>query len=280
MARIRSIHPGLFTDEVFVSLSADAQVFLLGLWTEADDHGVFEWKPMTLRMRLRPTKDGPAEPLLAEIAATQAIKQFEIGGRQYGAIRNFRKYQRPKKPNAIHPITDEIRTYVALTAVSSELSEVEEAKVLPEARPSTEIAPQMEDGGGRREEISTVEAKASTGGSPAGVVVDFPGKPASDKPDWWPRRDRYGRVLGETTDKVLYQVGKAVLGSSAGGQITKLRKLHPYRFDLRAAIELLLRADDTAEPPAWFAKALKNAELDEPLDPKHVVFPENIYGER
>jgi len=130
-----------------------------------------------------------------------------------------------------------------------------------------------------RTETDTVEDKSSTG-EVAGVVVDFPGKPASDKPDWWPRRDRYGRVLGETTDKVLYQVGKAVLGNSAGGQITKLRKLHPYRFDLRAAIELLLRADDTAEPQAWFATALKNAEIDEPLDPKHVVFPENIYGER
>ena len=31
MARIRSIHPGLFTDEKFVVLSEPAQVFFMGL---------------------------------------------------------------------------------------------------------------------------------------------------------------------------------------------------------------------------------------------------------
>ncbi len=73
MARIRSIHPGLFTDEAFVSLTADAQVFLMGIWTEADDQGAFEWKPLTLRMRLRPTKDGPVDDLLDELEAAKFI---------------------------------------------------------------------------------------------------------------------------------------------------------------------------------------------------------------
>src|ERR1700722_3074478 len=105
MARIRSVHPGLFTDEAFMGLSSDAQVFLIGLWTEADDQGMFEWKPLTLRMRLRPTKDGDVDPILSELEAAQCIKMFEISGRKYGAIRNFRKFQKPKTPNAIHPIT-------------------------------------------------------------------------------------------------------------------------------------------------------------------------------
>lgn len=145
MARIRSIHPGLFTDEAFAMLGADAQMFLIGLWTEADDQGVFEWKPVTLRMRLRPTKDGSVDALLAEIEAVDCIKAFEIGGRKYGAIRNFRKYQRPKKPNAIHIITDEIRTYVALNAVNSEPDD-DQAAPIP---PKRELRPQMEDEGGR-----------------------------------------------------------------------------------------------------------------------------------
>ncbi|OSJ19761.1 hypothetical protein BST63_01165 [Bradyrhizobium canariense] len=51
-ARIRSIHPRLFTDEAFVSCLPLARLLLLGIWTEADDHGVFEWKPRTLKMRL------------------------------------------------------------------------------------------------------------------------------------------------------------------------------------------------------------------------------------
>lgn len=145
MARIRSVHPGLFTDDAFVSLSSDAQIFLIGLWTEADDQGVFEWKPMTLRMRLRPTKDGSVEPLLSELAASRCIVMYEVGGRKLGAVRNFRKFQRPKKPNALYPITDDIRTYVGLTEPSSELGDVQ-------APSGGEIPPQMKDVGCRRED--------------------------------------------------------------------------------------------------------------------------------
>lgn len=41
MSRIRSIHPGLWTDEAFVSLSPMARLFLMGLWNECDDMGSF-----------------------------------------------------------------------------------------------------------------------------------------------------------------------------------------------------------------------------------------------
>lgn len=63
MSRIRSVHPGLFTDEKFILLSERAQVFFIGLWTEADDYGAFEWKPITLKIKLRGGKDGDVEPL-------------------------------------------------------------------------------------------------------------------------------------------------------------------------------------------------------------------------
>lgn len=143
MARIRSVHPGLFTDEAFASLSSDSQIFLIGLWTEADDQGVFEWKPLSLRMRLRPTKDGTVDHLLEEIAGANVIQFYEIDGRKYGAIRNFRKYQRPKSPNAIHPITDEIGNYTALTRPISEIDGVDDGV-------TSEIDPQREEEGGRR----------------------------------------------------------------------------------------------------------------------------------
>lgn len=149
MARIRSIHPGLFTDEAFVALSSDAQVFFLGLWTEADDQGIFEWKPITLRMRLRPGRDGAVDPFLDELVAVQCIQKFEAAGRFYGAIRNFRKFQRPKKPNSVHPMPDEIRTYVAIDDVSTELLAVQEGPVLQKG----EMSPQMEDVGDKMKEV-------------------------------------------------------------------------------------------------------------------------------
>lgn len=43
MARIRSIHPGLFTDEAFASLSMAARVLLLGLGTLTDSRVRFAW---------------------------------------------------------------------------------------------------------------------------------------------------------------------------------------------------------------------------------------------
>ncbi len=54
MARIRSIHPGLWTDEAFVSLTPYARLLFMGIWTECDDMGSFEWSPLKLKMRLLP----------------------------------------------------------------------------------------------------------------------------------------------------------------------------------------------------------------------------------
>lgn len=115
MARIRSVHPGLWTDESFVGLSGDAQIFLIGLGTEADDFGLFEWKPVTLRMRLRPTKDGDVTPILSELETAKWLRSYEINGRKYGAIRNFAKWQNPRFPKNSHPFSKEIGVFIGLT---------------------------------------------------------------------------------------------------------------------------------------------------------------------
>jgi hypothetical protein len=119
MSRIRSIHPGLWTDETFAALSDAALNFYFGLLNEADDAGIFEWKPVQLRMRLRPSKDGSVDPLLEELEAADVIRRFPLGGRLYGAIRNFCKYQRPKFPKFVHPTTSDIANYVASKALAT-----------------------------------------------------------------------------------------------------------------------------------------------------------------
>lgn len=148
MARIRSIHPGFFTDERLVATSIAARMLFLGLGVEADDSGIFEWKPLTLKMRVFPADNLDVPSLLSELVAADAIQEYDMNGRQYGAIRNFRKYQRPKKPNSVHPMTPEIGIYVALTEASSELDDDE----APSVPPKGEIAPQMEDGGDKMED--------------------------------------------------------------------------------------------------------------------------------
>jgi len=145
MARIRSIHPGFFTDERLVSTSVEARLLFLGLGVEADDKGVFEWKPVTLKMRIFPADNMDIEALLSELEDAHVIQSYEIDGRKYGAIRNFRRHQRPKTPNDVHPITPEIGNYVGLPEPKPE-KPTDDGKPFPR---KGEKAIQMEDGGGK-----------------------------------------------------------------------------------------------------------------------------------
>ncbi|MCW2243599.1 DnaA N-terminal domain-containing protein [Azospirillum canadense] len=114
MARIRSTLPGQWTDEDFVECQPLARLLAIGLRNEADDQGVFEWKPVTLKMRLMPVDNVDMRTLLADLEEHRQIKRFEVDGKVYGAIRNFVKYQRPKKPSKVHPLPAELRSWVRM----------------------------------------------------------------------------------------------------------------------------------------------------------------------
>lgn len=144
MARIRSIHPGLFTDEDYMSLSAYGMAAWPGLWVEADDNGIFEWKPLTLKARLLPCAQVDMADILDGYLTRGMIRRFEVDGRGYGAIRNFRKFQRPEKPKAWHPIPDDMRSFVGLSPTAPQ-------QFAEQSPTPTRKSPQMEDGGGRME---------------------------------------------------------------------------------------------------------------------------------
>jgi len=114
MARIRSIHPGAATDEDLAQCSFAARWLWALIGTEADDRGIFEWKPIRIKMRLFPADDIHVEPLLAELVEANRIFRYETGGKAYGAIRNFCKFQRPKSPKESYPRTPAINEYIGL----------------------------------------------------------------------------------------------------------------------------------------------------------------------
>lgn len=153
MARIRSIHPGLFTDESFMSASITARMLLIGIWTESCDDGVFEWKPITLKARIFPVDNVAVPELLAELETLDFLKRFECNGKIYGLIRNFCKWQRPKKPNNSGVLPKSLHSYCGYSVTSSE-------PVQNRSGTSGEKSPQMEDGGGRRE-----DEEGNSGGS-------------------------------------------------------------------------------------------------------------------
>lgn len=144
MPRIRSVHPGLFTDEAFMQASLQARLLMIGIWTECFDDGVFEWKPLTLKARIFPVDNCNVSDLLGELEGLDFIVSFDSGGKKYGAVRNFRKYQRPKNPTDSKHLPVHLRTYVALVDINTE-------PVGNVGGTSGEISPQMEDGGDNKE---------------------------------------------------------------------------------------------------------------------------------
>lgn len=185
MARIRSIHPGQWTDEDFVSLTFPARLLAIALRNEADDQGVFEWKPVGLKMRLLPADTVDVAALLSELEGAEVIKRYALDGREYGAIRNFGRYQTPRFPKAVHPITDEIRKYISSTEVITEVDGDETSKI----QRSAEIAPLME----RRGEENKKEPNGSSGLAPSARA---PAEPLSIA--WLPQpaERRYASDLG------------------------------------------------------------------------------------
>src|SRR5690242_9157192 len=104
--RIRSIHGGQWKDAEFLSCSPLARLLSIALRNLADDGGVFEWKPKTIKLELLPADNCEIESLLKELVENDQVFAFEAKGKKYGCIRNFKKYQRPRHPVFAHPQPD------------------------------------------------------------------------------------------------------------------------------------------------------------------------------
>lgn len=150
-----------------MALSHAAARILPGLWCESWDDGVFEWKPLTLKARILPVHNEDFEQLLAELVTHKFITRFTVGEKNYGAVRNFCKYQRPKKPNSSGVLPEELRTYVGSIDPGS-------PPVPPElptgTEPVGESARRREEGrkGGRKEgNKSAAPPPSSAGGKRA-----------------------------------------------------------------------------------------------------------------
>lgn len=149
MSRIRSIHPGIWTDEAFMSLSAYARLLLMGIWTEAFDDGVFEWKPLTLKARIFPVDSVDVNELLLELVHNGLVCRLDAHPKRPGVIRNFQRYQRPKKPNSSGMLPDEWLDFVGAKAAPETSEDDSSEMVRNQFGTGSEKSQQMEDGGGR-----------------------------------------------------------------------------------------------------------------------------------
>jgi hypothetical protein len=163
VSRIRSIHPGIASDESYMQMSMAAKAAWPILWTECDDHGVFEWKPVVLKARIFPADNVDFAAILAELVSLDCVQRFEHEGKPYGIVRNFCAYQRPKHPSYRHPFPAPITDYAAFKPV--DVGSPTPALPEPSPRP-TEKPPQMKEEVGVGEEEKpkpTVSSKSPRG---------------------------------------------------------------------------------------------------------------------
>lgn len=102
MPRIRSIHPSFWTDERMAELPFGARLLFIGTWTFADDEGRLEDNAQRLRLQVFPgggvTTPQVEEWLMLMSNPTGPLIKYEIEGRRYIQVRNFKRYQSPKNP--------------------------------------------------------------------------------------------------------------------------------------------------------------------------------------
>jgi hypothetical protein len=96
-AHIRSVKPEALTDEALWDLEQETGLPLfrafVGLWTQADREGRFEWRPRPLKAAVLPYWDGDFSRVLDALATRGFLVKYVVDGREYGWVRTFHKHQ-------------------------------------------------------------------------------------------------------------------------------------------------------------------------------------------
>lgn len=101
MARIRTIKPSFFTDQVLAGLPLTTRLTYIGLWTHVDDAGRAVDDARLVKAALWPLDDGQTvkkvDQDLARLAGVGRIERYEVDGRRYLAVLRW-DHQRINRP--------------------------------------------------------------------------------------------------------------------------------------------------------------------------------------
>ena len=105
MARIRTIKPEFWKNEILGELNPDAQLLFIGLWNLSDRRGFLEDRPKRIKADLFPYREVDVENNLTTLEFNGFIKRIEIGEKFYIQIVNFTKHQvcNVKEPESTVP---------------------------------------------------------------------------------------------------------------------------------------------------------------------------------
>lgn len=100
MARLRTVKPEYWTDELVGQCSIAARLLFVGTWNFADDYGGLARSAKQLKAQIFPYDNIDCEPLIQELLAVGLLVEYEVDGKKYLHIRGFKKHQKVEKPAA------------------------------------------------------------------------------------------------------------------------------------------------------------------------------------
>lgn len=109
MARIRSIKPEFWTSEQVMSLSRDARLLFIGMWTFCDDNGIHPASALSIKAEVLPGDEINADQVTAlidEMIEQGLVEEYEITGRTFWRVTGWRAHQRIDHPTFRHPTGD------------------------------------------------------------------------------------------------------------------------------------------------------------------------------
>ncbi len=95
MARARNIKAKFFSNADLVELPMATRLLFIGLWCLADREGRLEDRPKQIRMEIFPADDVNVDQCLASLAESNFILRYDLDGRRFIQVANFRKHQHP-----------------------------------------------------------------------------------------------------------------------------------------------------------------------------------------
>lgn len=98
MARNRMVRPEFFLHEGLFDAEQESGLPLrlcyVGLWTQSDRRGRFQWRPRTLKAAIAPYDEGlDFGAVLDALEASGFIESYEVDGQRYGWIPSFERNQ-------------------------------------------------------------------------------------------------------------------------------------------------------------------------------------------
>ena len=122
MARIRTIKPEFWVDDVMVELPFEARLLFIGLWNFVDDEGYIEDKPKRIKMQIFPADDVLIEDSLNALCDSGRLHAFDSDQGPLLQVANWDRHQKINRPTPTRftGITrkdrrDSVRTHGAVT---------------------------------------------------------------------------------------------------------------------------------------------------------------------